>query len=215
MDAPIEQDLPEVPVLVENDEIALDHEGKPIRDFPFLPRYITCSPVGWLLEYWMRSDNRLAYRDIRARMACPVRLKPAENALNMRRERDARRPLHLSCWTNRRGTPGRINKIDIERVELWSIDQVRFNTTMNIVYADSGGGAPLCLADRALASHNPTNYPLDFFLTQGRGETPSGRVGAAQNVFFRLSERANELGLGSWKELPEEWPDSFRYNVNR
>ncbi|KAF7597371.1 hypothetical protein BBP40_006312 [Aspergillus hancockii] len=216
MDAPIDEDLPQLNPLVENGQVAHDHEGKEIRAFPFLPRYITSNPSGWLLEYWMRTDLRLTYRDIRARMSASARLKPAENALNMRRERDARRPLHLSCWTYRRGAVGRMTKIDIERVEHWSLDQIRYNTTMDIVYADGGDGEAFQLADRALASADPMTYPLDYFLDMGRGEMPSERILAAQGIFFRLSERARELGLASWRFLPEgEYPDSFRYNTGR
>ncbi|GMG52351.1 unnamed protein product [Aspergillus oryzae var. brunneus] len=213
MDAPIGQDLPDLSPLRENGQVARDHEDKEIWDFPFLPRYITSSPPGWLLEYWMRTDPRLTYRDIRVRMAGPLHLRPHENALNMRRERDARRPLRLSCWTYRRGTPGRLNKIDVERVERWSIDQIRYNTTMDVVYADGG---PVRLEDRALAAHTPATYPLDYFLNQGRTEIPSERIRVAQSVFFRLSERAKQLGLGSWRQLPDnEWPDTFRYNISR
>ncbi|KAB8078397.1 hypothetical protein BDV29DRAFT_166297 [Aspergillus leporis] len=164
----------------------------------------------------MRTDPRLTYRDIRARMSAPAHLKPAENALNMRRERDARRPLHLSCWTYRRGAPGRMTKIDIERVEHWSFDQIRYNTTMDIVYADGGRGQAFQLADRAFADAVSTTYPLDYFLNMGRGEMPSDRILAAQGLFFRLSERARALGLTSWRLLPDtEHPESFRYNTGR
>ncbi|KAE8142229.1 hypothetical protein BDV38DRAFT_278402 [Aspergillus pseudotamarii] len=214
MDSPIRQDLPDLSPLRENGQVVRDHEGKEIWDFPFLPRYVTNNPPGWLLEYWMRTDPRLTYRDIRVRMTAPLHLRPNENALNMRRERDARRPLRLSCWTYRRGAPGRLNKIDVERVERWSVDQIRYNTTMDVVYADGGG--PVHLADRALAAHTPATYPLDYFLDQGRAEIPSERIRAAQSVFFRLSERAKQLGFASWRQLPaHEWPDTFRYNISR
>ncbi|KAE8354314.1 hypothetical protein BDV28DRAFT_164329 [Aspergillus coremiiformis] len=216
MDAPTEQDLPDLNYLVENGQVARDHEGKEIWDYHFLPRYITSNPTGWLLEFWMRTDPRLTYRDVRARMPAPAHLKPAENALNMRRERDARRPLRLSCWTSRRGTPGRINKIDVERVEHWSFDQIRYNTTMAIVYADGGRGQPLHLTDHALATCPPTCYPLDYFLNQGRTDVPSARILHALELFFNLSERAKKLGLESWRQLPDsEWPENFKYHHSR
>lgn len=84
---------------------------------------------------------------------------------------------------------------------------------MDVVYADGG---PVRLEDRALAAHTPATYPLDYFLNQGRTEIPSERIRVAQSVFFRLSERAKQLGLGSWRQLPDnEWPDTFRYNISR
>ncbi|KAE8383221.1 hypothetical protein BDV26DRAFT_287726 [Aspergillus bertholletiae] len=213
MDSPIGQPLPGLSPLGENGQVVRDHEGKEILDFPFLPRYITTKPPGWLLEYWIRTDPRLTYRDICVRMVAPPHLRPTENALNMRRERDARHPLHLSCWTYRRGIPSRLNKVDVERVERWSVDQIRFNTTMDVVYTD---GVPVHLADRALESHTPSTYPLDYFLNQGRREVPSKRIIVAQSVFFRLSERAKELGLTSWRELPDnEWPVAFKHNISR
>ena len=56
----------------------------------------------------MRTDRRLSYRDIKARMTAPMAEKPRENTLNMRREREARGPLALSCWTTKRGNIARV-----------------------------------------------------------------------------------------------------------
>ncbi|KAE8150406.1 hypothetical protein BDV25DRAFT_112577 [Aspergillus avenaceus] len=213
MEPPVEPKLPELPYLLDKGEFVLDMEGREMRDFPFLPRYISCNPSGWLLEYWLRTDPRLTYKDIRGRMTAPAIMRPAENALNMRREREARRSLRLSCWNYRRGATGRLAKIDLERVENWSYDQIRFNTTMDITYTKSG--QPYQLKDKALSGDRTARtYPLDFFLDQGAIKTPSDRVRAAQSEFFRLSERAKQLGITSWRQLPDhEFPESFRYNT--
>ncbi|KLJ12963.1 hypothetical protein EMPG_12062 [Blastomyces silverae] len=57
-----------IPNLVENGQEVKDYDGAVIRNFPFLPRYISKRPLAWQLEYWMRLDSRLTYRDIKARM---------------------------------------------------------------------------------------------------------------------------------------------------
>ncbi|KAH3200355.1 hypothetical protein KXX02_000949 [Aspergillus fumigatus] len=83
LEAPRFEDLPPLSNLIENDQVVKDHDGRPIRAFPFLPRYISIRPAAWLLEYWMRTDPRLTYRDIKARMVVPAAQRPRENTINM------------------------------------------------------------------------------------------------------------------------------------
>ncbi|KAF9890964.1 hypothetical protein FE257_005221 [Aspergillus nanangensis] len=202
------ENLPVISTLVENGRTVKDYDGVELRDFPFLPRYITSKPSGWLLEFWMRTDHRLTYRDIKARMVSPHHERPMENALNMRRERDVRNPLGLSCWTPRRGNHGRISRIDVERVERWSLDQITYNTTMDIEYrpdpADAHRMVPFRLRAKPLATApQPTYYPLDTFLDLPRPHVPSRRLMASLDTFHRLAERAVQLDLRHWRLLPD------------
>lgn len=198
------RELRPVENLVENGRVVLDDLGAPIRNFPFLPRYISVHPPGWLLEFWLRTDGRLSYKDIRARMTAPVHMRPKDNTLNMRRERDVRVPLGLSCWNNRRGL---IARIEVERAERWTLDQLNFNTTMDIVYWSPSPEHPLplprCLRSKTLTRmEEPRYYRLDTFLGYHRPHIPSERVLNTVGLFNDLSERARELSLPSWRYLP-------------
>lgn len=205
-------------MLVEDGQMVRDAEGTAIRNFAFLPRYISIRPPGWLMEYWMRSDPRLTYRDIKARMAAPVKQRPMDNTLNMRREREARNPLGLSCWSTRRGTAARV---EVERVERWTHDQVAYNTTMDIEYAEptpeNRKMVPLRLKAKTLVPvDEPIYFPLNFFLEDSEGgqprlHRPSERVAGAIELFYSLSARAKSLGLPSWHLLPgSELPRAWR-----
>ncbi|KAI9924458.1 hypothetical protein MW887_007085 [Aspergillus wentii] len=211
LDAPEPEDLPPVQILMEDDQPMRDIEGNPIRDFDFLPRFISTRPAPWLLEYWMRTDARLTYRDIKARMVGPTKDKPADNLLNMRREREARAPLALSCWNTRRGN---LTRVEVERVERWSEDQLTYNTTMIVEYsgptADSQS-VPASLRSRTLTPGPPTYYRLDEFLENGEAHVPSERLRATLALYHQLSERAQQLGLRSWQLLPQaDLPPSWR-----
>lgn len=154
----------------------------------------------------MRSDSRLTYRDIKARMAADE--LPSDNALNMRREREARNPLGLSCWTSRRGD---VSRVEVERVERWTPDQISYNTTMVVEYTDpSPDGAkraPLHLRSKTLVPAAPVYFPLDTFLENGRQHIPSRRIAAAIDLFYRLSEKAVEQQLDTWQDLgPSDLP---------
>lgn len=62
LEAPRFEDLPPLSNLIENDQVVKAHDGRPIRAFPFLPRYISIRPAAWLLEYWMRTDPATSRR---------------------------------------------------------------------------------------------------------------------------------------------------------
>ncbi|OXV08192.1 hypothetical protein Egran_04045 [Elaphomyces granulatus] len=187
---PIEQ-------LTKNGEAVESAEGSPIRNFSFLPRYISAQVPGWLLEYWMRTDGRLTYKDIKARMTARPEELPTENSLNMRREREARGPLGLSCWTN---TRTHITRVELKRVECWTIDQVTLNTTMNVEYQRDDPGVPRRLRSKTLANAVPHHYDVCFFLDRGETtHTPSARIKEAIELFHKLSQAARDQGLESWE----------------
>ncbi|EZF28841.1 hypothetical protein H109_03076 [Trichophyton interdigitale MR816] len=181
-----------------------------VRDFPFLPQYISIRVPGWLLEYWMRTDSRLTYRDIKARMTAPPTDIPSDNALNMRREREARSPLGLSCWTTRRGG---ITKAEVERVERLSQSQISFNTTTAIEYASGANGKkiPLHLLMKRLDGGPPHRYPLDTFMDGKQGpHLPGQRLDSTIQLLCQLQDYANALGEDDWRSLaPEYLPETW------
>ncbi|KAL2010416.1 hypothetical protein VTN00DRAFT_6223 [Thermoascus crustaceus] len=206
LDPPSQEQQMPITDLVEDGMVVKDANGTPLRNFTFLPRYISVRPPGWLLEYWMRTDSRLTYRDIKARMTTSD--LPSDNVLNMRREREARSSLGLSCWATRRGT---IARVEVERVERWTPDQIAHNTTMVVEYTDpTSDGAkrvPLRLRAKTLIPAQPVYFPLDTFLENGRPHIPSRRIARAIDLFYRLSETALERQLDTWQQLdPSELP---------
>ncbi|EFW16474.1 hypothetical protein D8B26_005798 [Coccidioides posadasii str. Silveira] len=206
LEAPKESHSEPIGYLVENGKVVLDYQGNPVRNFPFLPRYISVKPSGWLVEFWMRSDTRLTYRDIKARMTAKNEELPSDNVLNMRRERDARKPLGLSCWTARRGG---ITKAELERVERLSSENVKYNTSLKVRFDLQ----PAALESRSFDPNAmPQYYPLDIFLDHPNELHNAGhRLEDSIELLFRLQVLASDLGLNDWKDLPENelpqwWP---------
>ncbi|KAI1944095.1 hypothetical protein LOZ66_000685 [Ophidiomyces ophidiicola] len=196
---PYEVDTPLKPLghLVEGGQAVLDYQGTPIRNFSFLPRYISVRPSGWLMEFWMRSDPRLTYRDIKARMPVTKEELPSDNVLNMRRERDARKPLGLSCWTARRGG---VTRAEIERVELLCPENITYNTALKVRHDVQ----PPVLESKSLYPSVPPHfYPLDSFLDSGRIHAPGRRLNDGMQLLFSLQDSAIELGIEHWRSLPE------------
>lgn len=177
-----------------------------MRYFPFLPRYISNKAPAWLLEYWMRTDTRLTYRDIKGRMVKGGKPLPSDNALNMRRERDARTPLNLSCWTTRRGI---VTKAEVERVEKLSADQVACNTTMDIEYdVVDGVTQPVALRPKSLKPAVSRLYPLDTFISfEAQPHIASDRLKESIEMLEHLQDVAITLHLDTddWKSLSSEY----------
>ncbi|KAL1968963.1 hypothetical protein VTN77DRAFT_797 [Rasamsonia byssochlamydoides] len=224
LDPPSDLETGEVLPLREGGKIVKNTEGTPLRDFPFLPRYISVQVPGWLLEYWWRTDPRLTYKDIIARMVGEPEKLPTENTLNMRREREARGPLGLSCWSNCRA---QISRAELRRVEGWTPDQISYNTTMDVEYMD-----PLSLSLSSLSSAmrpmpfrlrsktlvndddapSPRYYPLDTFLENGQQRhVPSLRLTAVINFFYKLAEQALKEDLESWEVLYAREPAASKH----
>lgn len=202
LDPPLQLDHGNVPYLVQDDEPVMNAVGAPLRDFKFLPRYISVQVPGWLLEYWCRSDPRLTYKDIRSRMVGDVDKIPTENTLNMRREREARAPLGLSCWTNGRT---QISRTELRRIEGWTLDQISLNTTMNVEYQLSATiprhWEITHLSSKPLRDGEPSRYPVDTFLESPyRRHTSTNRITTAVAFFFKLTERARKEELKNWEE---------------
>lgn len=171
---------PKVSHLVEGGEAVKDQDGGYIRDFWFLPRYISKSPPAWLLEFWMRTDSRLSLRDIKARMAAPKSELPSDRALMNLRERGARRPLGLSCWS----ATGSKSKAELERVARLSYDQISFNTTMRIEYSRNTDAIPIYLVDRSFDPSTARRFPLDKFLVGGQRHVPGAHIKSVIEQLF-------------------------------
>jgi hypothetical protein len=190
--------------LLEGGEIVKNADGAHLRDFPFLPRYISIDVPGWLLEYWFRTDQRLTYKDIIARMNGQAGDLPTENSLNMRREREARGPLSLSFWLKYNS---QISRVELRRIEDWNFLQMSYNTTMVIEYMTPASSAwprplPYRLRARSLVDDAPAvYYPLDIFLENEKRHVPCPRMQATMNEFFRLAEQAKKEDLESWEEV--------------
>ena len=162
--------------------MARDADGNQIRDFWFLPRQISNDPPSWLLEFWMRSDPRLKYKDIRARMNPRGGDLPSENSLRARRDRFSLDALGLSSWYRRRGPPV---KGDLKRVQRWSLDQISLNTTMTVEYSAGSRGHPIHLIKRTLGPEDtPKRYPLHTFLENGRTHRPQKEMRDSLNAFM-------------------------------
>lgn len=184
---------------MENGQVVQDHQGNPVRNFSFLPRYISVRPSGWLIEFWMRSDTRLTYRDIKARMSAPTEELPSDNVLNMRRERDARKPLGLSCWTARRGG---VTKAEIERIEQLSPENVAYNTALKVY---RGFDVPMLESKSFYPNTTPHYYPVNAFLDSGETtHSPGPRLESCIQLLFDLQVLATETGLDDWRHLPED-----------
>ncbi|KAK2801715.1 hypothetical protein FQN50_007630 [Emmonsiellopsis sp. PD_5] len=216
LDPPRDRSTSLLPMLKENGRAVLDYDGVGIRDFPFLPRYISVRPAAWQLEFWMRSDSRLTYRDIKARMSVAKSQLPNDNSLNMRREREARTRLGLSCWTTRRGG---VTRAEMERVDRLNHDQVALNTTMDIVYpawhVDGQRSVPVCLRDRNLSGEEGDQYPLDYFLDGEARHQPGRRLANALELLEVLWERVAYSGVSDWRRLPaDQLPSAWRAREN-
>ncbi|PGH01218.1 hypothetical protein AJ79_07989 [Helicocarpus griseus UAMH5409] len=205
LDPPTERPTSTIRNLTENGQEVMGPDGEVVRDFPFLPRYIAVRPPAWQLEYWMRLDSRMSYRDIKARMTVGRNHLPSDNSLNMRREREARGPLGLSCWTSRRGG---VTRTEIERVDRLEEDQVKLNTTMDVVgrTADNPG----FLQARNLAGAPPACYPWDMFLVGQRLHVPSARLAEALALHEQLWDKVASSDVNDWRHLPaDQLPSSW------
>lgn len=59
--------------------------GKPLRDFPNIPKCLSSVEEGWLLEAMSRQDPRISHDDYRDRM--PYDVRPDAKTISMRRSR--------------------------------------------------------------------------------------------------------------------------------
>ena len=98
---------------IHNDQIVLDADNHPVRNFRNLPATISSKVEPWLMEMWIRQDTRITHRDLRARMPTAEGTAPGSikslislSAVAMRltrfREREG-----IPAWKNREGSDKR------------------------------------------------------------------------------------------------------------
>lgn len=69
--------------MMHHDKVVIDYQsGKPLRDFPHIPKCLSSKEEGWLLEAMRRLDNRVTHNDLRDRM--PYWGRPENKDLSMR-----------------------------------------------------------------------------------------------------------------------------------
>lgn len=75
-----------VPVFIYKGQVVIDQEsGKPLRDFPNIPKCLSSAEEGWLFEAISRQDPRISHDDFRDRM--PYDVRPDTKTISMRRSR--------------------------------------------------------------------------------------------------------------------------------
>jgi hypothetical protein len=222
-----------VSFLQENGEVVKVGEyGKPMRDFPILPRRISLEVPGWLVETWRRLDPRITYPDILDRqIEDPIqRLKKLDkNALQNHCRRECR--MILGMWTNyeRREVP---HRTDVEAIECLSYQNVMLNTILNVCPDRQDRLTKVRLTKRSQDGCgkyyaepyevNETNlyqttFPIDRFVLKSEagpnGLHPMDRsMLAAWELSLILQERARHHGVSHWKKLgdscrPISWFD--------
>lgn len=94
----------------------LDVQGNIIRDFRCLPLTISSKVAGWRVEAWTRTDSRMKYGDIVARMktqTTPRGRKPIYGARALAsRTRNFRDHAGLVSWTTRNTLPASVTYMD-------------------------------------------------------------------------------------------------------
>jgi hypothetical protein len=191
--------------------VVVTDEGRELRFFSFLPRYIPYDISGVLLEFWFRLDPRLEPSDILDRMAISTKAKrkPKSNALNNRRAR-LRALINARSWF-----PGRKNPCEneVELLENLSMAQILYNTSMIV----SGGTLRVPrLQDNKIVDYIDSTLPLSHFLLSGPINAPSHRMLHTAGLRRRLQALALLKGHGNesdnwtrlgFADLPGWWHD--------
>lgn len=176
----------------------VNHAGKQLQYFSFLPRYIANDVSGALLEFWFRLDSRLEMNDVRDRMLPDsTNSVPKLNALSMKRTR-WRDNCSMLAWRDCRTWPVRGDLIRVGRL---SMPQVCFNTTMIVDWANQQFLKPV-YDDIACRPSNIIGYvdaglSLDFFAQGVVTTIPTRRMYAILTLRWRLQELAVAAGRGN------------------
>lgn len=189
-----------VPFLKENGETVLDAHGNPIRDFQFLPRYLSSKLEPWRYEAYKRMDPRLTYTDLWARMPRST-TDINRNQINNERVRKVRRPFHCYAWD----TKGpKLPKQIVLAAEFWTPNQIAYNTTWEI------GPQGIRRGDSDIW------LPLNTYLTNNVLHKASQRVQDALNERARLLAVAQAAGVFFIEDIPfDARPEMWNVRVGR
>lgn len=190
-----------VPNLVINKVVQLDGKGKPIRAFPFLPRFLSSNLAGKILEAYFHQDPKVRYEDLWARMpGCTPPLTAAikNHRYNNRRIREVRAPYHVPCFTSRRST---ITRTDVEIAATLSREMIRQATVWPIT--------PNGIQD---PSNAVRHLPLSTFLEptvqfdKGSEETwKAVYMYSVLNMIAKVKKAPGDYRSLKRKHLPRSW----------
>lgn len=206
--------------------------GKPLRDFPILPRHISVDVEGWLVEAWRRIDPRITYPDILDRQTEDLDKgikKLDKNALQNRCRRECRTV--LGNWTSyeRRDDP---HRADVEAIEKLSYQNIMLNTVLDvcpvrqdrltkvrITTRSKDGNGKLVAEPCEVNAMNlyETTFPIDHFVLKSEVPTDGlhsmdNSMMAAWELCLILQERARLHKVSEWGKLrdccrPVSWYD--------
>lgn len=192
-----------VPDLVINKVTQRDSKGKPIRNFGFLPRYLSSNLPGKKIEAYFHKDSRIRYDDLWARMpSCtpPLTTAVKNHRYNNKRIREVRAPFHVPCFTSRRTT---ITRTDVEIAATLTREMIRQGTVWPI--------SPRGIQDPS----NPTRFlPLNTFLKPSTqfdiGSTKTWKsvyLLSVLNVVAKVRDAPGDYTTLGRKYLPKSWSD--------
>ena len=127
--------------------------------------------------------------------------RPLNRALDEMRENEVRWPLGLSNWKDYHS---HIPRIEVERVGLWSLDQIQFNTTMEIGYSEGTSPRPIYLKYKQFHEHTQPVGQFDLHTFTTSPDRASEQLRLTIDLLHNLSNRARQLGFQSWSDLPHE-----------
>ncbi|MCJ1333491.1 hypothetical protein MMC10_010191 [Thelotrema lepadinum] len=165
--------------------------GFPIRNLPYIPRYLSSQVSEMAVEVLMRRDPRVTYSDIRSRQPAWMQKQAAKeiNALNNRRARRVRTPLNTRCWSGKYSD--RPTKTLVQLLDSLTEKQIEANTTW--IITEQGVHPP----------NNP-NYMLDPSAFKGVNHRMSPETAAGMEKLQELRAKAAQWGVGHWSELPRD-----------
>jgi hypothetical protein len=221
-----------VSILLDDDGDVVWNDGKPLKDFPILPRQISLEVQGWLIEAWRRIDPRITYPDILDRQIEDEEFglkKITPNALSNHCQRECRMILNMWVDYNRREVP---HKTDVEALEALSYQNIMLNTILNVCPDRQDRLTKIRFTRRSkhdwgryyiepceVNENNlfETTFPIDHFLLKSE-LPPEGlhsmddSMLAAWELSLILQERAQIHKVSHWSKLkhcclPISWDD--------
>jgi hypothetical protein len=218
--------------------VKIGEHGKPLRDFPILPRHISCNVEGWLVEAWRLIDPRITYADILDRQTedhVNRIFKLDKNALQNRCRRECR--MALGSWTSsseRRNDPYRA---DVETIEKLSYQNITLNTILNVcpirqdrltkvrlVTRSPDGKGKLVAEPCEVNATNvyETTFPIDHFVLKSEVSADGlhsmdDSMMAAWELSLILQERGRLHMASHWSKLPDQCkpPAWFERTTNK
>jgi hypothetical protein len=184
----------DVPLLINTvtGDVETSENGRPLRYFWHLPRWVAVNVSGALIELWLRLDPRLEMADILDRINAATTRVPRPNAFNMRRIR-FRESVNVPAFLTGRQLP---SFPDVAHT--LTREQILLNTSM-VVDLPNGRLLKPVLAHHRTQGYVDSGLPLDCFV---RGfptpiPIPSDRQVVVLELRKRLQTLSRRRGYGS------------------